>query len=133
MIERKTLVMKILAMVATVISAAALSACSIGPWAPPPEAVRAAGSDKAAMADDGFRDIALQHALSDKLSAEPHHWGNPVTGRYGTIMPVASYRTSKGYYCRRYLEHLYEAGIGWVEREGVACRDDRGVWLPVAL
>ena len=58
-------------------------------------------------------------------SATP--WRNPDTGNFGSVMPVETYQTAGGAYCR---EFQHKASIGGKSQQvyGTACRAPDGQW-----
>ena len=67
----------------------------------------------------------LQLALETRPSGEAVPFRSAEAS--GTIMPVRTWRSSEGGYCRDYAVTLSSDSV-----EGTACRDAGGVWRPVA-
>lgn len=62
-------------------------------------------------------------------SGRPVRWHNPDNGRYGDIVPMASYRRDN-YDCRDYTHTIYIDGRPQAMR-GTACRNPDGTWRNV--
>ena len=54
-------------------------------------------------------------------------WQNPDTGNHGTIVPVRTYQTTSGLFCRDYIVIFVDGGAGRNEQDK-ACRDIDGIW-----
>ena len=68
-----------------------------------------------------------QYALESTRTNTETAWRNPDTGNYGSIVPVETYQTGSGQYCREYIQEVVVAG----ERQqayGTACRQPDGTW-----
>lgn len=68
-----------------------------------------------------------QYALENTRTNTQTEWRNPDTGNYGSIVPVETYQTAGGQYCREYVQEVVVAG----ERQqayGTACRQPDGTW-----
>lgn len=70
---------------------------------------------------------ARAKALESEISGTKVSWANPDSGNSGTMMPVQTWRTKTGQYCREFQESITIDGTVRVER-GVACRSDQGLW-----
>ncbi|MFO7578244.1 MAG: RT0821/Lpp0805 family surface protein [Pelovirga sp.] len=68
-----------------------------------------------------------QYALENVPTRTSTAWRNPDTGNRGTITPVETYQTSRGEYCREYVQTVW---IGGEEHQayGTACRQPDGSW-----
>lgn len=77
--------------------------------------------DKQAIAE------ARSSALERKISGTEVSWTNPDSGNFGTMIPVKTWRTKTGRYCREFEESITIDGAVNVER-GVACRTEDGKW-----
>ncbi|MEZ4483130.1 MAG: RT0821/Lpp0805 family surface protein [Syntrophotaleaceae bacterium] len=68
-----------------------------------------------------------QYALEYTRTNQSTGWRNPDTGNYGNVMPVDTYQTSSGQYCREYLQTVV---IGGQQQQayGTACRQPDGSW-----
>ncbi len=78
-------------------------------------------------------DIALagehrQTTLESKPSNIKVTWRNLATNRGGSVMPIRTFKTAGGIYCREFEERL--SGIGRTDRlrRGLACRQN-GRWI----
>ncbi|MEH6823711.1 MAG: RT0821/Lpp0805 family surface protein [Motiliproteus sp.] len=75
-------------------------------------------------------DQALQQALETLPSAQKQHWENSNSGNSGTLIPLRSYKSVAGYYCREYRELVRIR-----QRQAVyfdtACRSKNGNWYPI--
>jgi surface antigen len=83
--------------------------------------------------DVRLAEAARLEALETRQSGEPSLWENTATGSSGLTTPLSTFRTSTGYYCRRYREAAGTQARGEASVVGTACRDDTGVWRNVAL
>ncbi len=70
---------------------------------------------------------ARTSALEGKISGTEVSWTNPDSGNFGTMIPVKTWRTKTGQYCREFEESITIDGAINVER-GVACRTEDGKW-----
>ncbi len=70
---------------------------------------------------------ARANALEREISGTKVSWTNPDSGNSGTMIPVQTWRTKTGRYCREFQESITIDGTDRVER-GVACRADDGFW-----
>ncbi|MFQ5783799.1 MAG: RT0821/Lpp0805 family surface protein [Alphaproteobacteria bacterium] len=82
------------------------------------------------------RDLDLAHsgvqqALEMGSSGVALRWVNASSGNAGAITPLSTFRTSTGYYCRRYRETVIRGRRGEARAVRTACRDDFGVWRQV--
>lgn len=69
-------------------------------------------------------------ALERGSSGAPVPWRNPDSGRYGEVVPGASYRRGT-YDCRDYTHTVYIEGRPQALR-GTACRNPDGTWRSVS-
>lgn len=104
---------------ATLILASALGACA----APQPPLYAALSDRDVALAVDTMQDALERNGNHDTLA-----WANDETGNGGTITPLATFVTTGGYPCRRYLEELDVRGESG-RYEHVACRNEDGDWV----
>ena len=81
--------------------------------------------------DASLAEAARQEALESRRSGDPLAWKSPETGSAGAITPEATFRTSTGYFCRRYRETIVMLRAGAVFAVATACRDDAGIWRTV--
>jgi surface antigen len=70
----------------------------------------------------------LQEALETAPDGTVRSWTNRATGNGGRVMPLRSYLSEGGYFCRDYQEEV--AVDGRTGRfEHAACRDQAGIWV----
>ncbi len=65
--------------------------------------------------------------LEKQLSGTEVSWSNPGSDNRGTMMPVQTWRTKSGQYCRDFEESNTIEGVTTVQY-GVACRTADGEW-----
>ncbi|MBE0599391.1 MAG: hypothetical protein IH614_19290 [Desulfuromonadales bacterium] len=68
-----------------------------------------------------------QYALENTRTQTATTWVNPDSGNHGSILPVETYQTRTGDYCREYVQTVVIGG----ERQqayGTACRQPDGTW-----
>lgn len=70
---------------------------------------------------------ARNEALERELSGTEVSWVNSDSGNFGVTIPVQTWRTETGRYCREFQESTTVRGVTAVEH-GVACRSDDGTW-----
>lgn len=85
---------------------------------------------KLSDADINLADRAVQQALEKNLSLDPLSWSNPQTGHQGIIVPIRTYRSEYGTFCRNYKETVIVGSQREVYSD-TACRNPRGVWIPI--
>ena len=78
-------------------------------------------------ADSQYSGDALAASLELSVSGVSTEWVNPDSGASGEVMPVRTFKTSDGRYCREYLEIQKWSG-GREETGGIACRQGDGMW-----
>ena len=96
----------------------------------PPSTIQVSPSELQARlerADAHLAEAARQEALELRKSGEPVAWESPATGIGGAVTPASTFRTSTGYYCRRYRETIVTPREGSVFTVAAACRDDAGI------
>lgn len=73
---------------------------------------------------------ALQHSLENLLSTQKHSWTNSSSGNSGAIIPLRTFKSIAGYYCRDYREVI---NINTRQQVYVdtACRGTDGNWYPI--
>jgi surface antigen len=99
----------------------ALTACAAPPPQPP---LYAALTDRdVALAVETMQEALERHGNNDALA-----WANDDTGNGGAITPLATFVTTGGYPCRRYVEQLEVSGRSG-RYEHVACRNEDGDWV----
>lgn len=72
---------------------------------------------------------AMQAGLENRPDGDAESWANPETGRQGTIEPIKTYVSDKGYFCRRYREEIELPDGMHGATLNDACRNDDGVWV----
>ncbi|MGI9331623.1 MAG: RT0821/Lpp0805 family surface protein [Gammaproteobacteria bacterium] len=87
----------------------------------------ATGEDLAATESETLRARSLERALEKELSGQTVRWRNPDLAEQGEVVPVRTYKTNTGQYCREFDE-LITRGGETVEEHGVACREATGEW-----
>ncbi|WP_210398205.1 RT0821/Lpp0805 family surface protein [Motiliproteus sediminis] len=85
---------------------------------------------KLSDADIKLADQAVQEALEKNLSLDPLSWKNPQTGHQGVIVPIRTYRSEYGTFCRNYKETVIVGSKREIYSD-TACRNPRGVWIPI--
>lgn len=78
-------------------------------------------------ADRFYAAEAEQDALEYGALGTTTSWRNPDSGHYGEVVPVETYRTPQGIYCREYSHTIYVGGRAQ-EGYGRACRQPDGSW-----
>lgn len=73
---------------------------------------------------------AIQQALESNESGMAQRWSDPATSSSGSILPVRTYQTSVGLFCRDYTVIIEQGGETRAE-QGTACRDTDGMWKDV--
>lgn len=79
------------------------------------------GSDRLAAAD------SFQHALEDNRSGTSTSWHNPDGDNSGTTMPIRTFQTADGVYCREFQQTIIIDDQPQ-EGYGTACRQPDGSW-----
>ena len=74
----------------------------------------------------------VQNALENTLSGMVLSWKNPLSGHYGSVTPIRTFRSKSGSYCREYHETL-TIGNRTENYTDAACRDPAGQWKPVVV
>ena len=88
------------------------------------------GNNIGAQLDE--RDLLLanqtfQSSLEHNKNATGQQWKNPDSGNSGTVIPVKTYQTDSGQYCREFQQTITignKTQDGW----GTACRQPDGSW-----
>lgn len=88
------------------------------------------GNNIGAQLDE--RDLLLanqtfQSSLEHNKNATGQQWKNPDNGHSGTVIPVKTYQTDSGQYCREFQQTITvgnKTQDGW----GTACRQPDGSW-----
>jgi hypothetical protein len=88
-------------------------------------------SSELTTADAATADQAMQRALETLVSGTMTSWSDPDQYVVGTIMPLRTFRTASGLYCREFEESISIRGA--VDRyQLVGCRSPAGTWRPAA-
>lgn len=94
---------------------------SIGPSSPPPERVELSGADEIATLE------AIQIALSSVADGITHVWSLDDGRLNAAIRPTRSFRDVKWRVCRHVVIMLNSGGLSR-SAEGIACRQEDGIW-----
>ncbi len=73
----------------------------------------------------------VQTALETATSDSSLEWSFAEDGSKGTVMPLRTYMSTTGFYCREYVELVETTTNGRNSRQRTACRDLDGVWKPL--
>lgn len=79
------------------------------------------------LADEAVIQKALTQGLEKELSGTRVAWRNPDTGHQGEIVPIRTFQSENGQYCREFREFRTVAGSTY-DQGGIACRQAEGVW-----
>jgi surface antigen len=83
---------------------------------------------QAAQAQDRtLMSATLERAMEQMRSGQAATWTNDTTGAVGSIMPLRTFRTASGKWCREF-ERSVTSPSGAENRIGIACRDEDGHW-----
>ncbi len=88
------------------------------------------GSQLGAQLDERDRLLAgqtLQNSLELNQNAIPRQWKNPDNGHSGAVIPVKTYQTQTGQYCREFQQTI-TVGNQTQDAWGTACRQPDGSW-----
>ena len=88
---------------------------------------RLAELDAARTQDLQLLERAIGQALEKHLSGQVVEWRNPTSGSHGQVVPVRTFKSEQGQWCREYREILIAEG-GEEVRYGIACRNAGGEW-----
>jgi surface antigen len=69
----------------------------------------------------------VSDALEKQLSGESVSWEDPATGLQASVLPLRTFKTQSGQWCREYLRTVAE-GDQVEEHRAVACRQGEGDW-----
>jgi surface antigen len=69
----------------------------------------------------------MARSLETAPSGTTATWVNPDNGNQGTVMPVRTYQTPAGMYCREYQQTVVVKGQPQ-QGYGTACRQPNGSW-----
>ncbi len=89
--------------------------------------LRNAGFSSLSLTDESAVQKALMRGLEKELSGTRVAWTNPDTGHEGEIVPVRTFQSENGQYCREFVEIRNIAGSNY-DQGGIACRRADGVW-----
>ena len=80
-------------------------------------------------ADVELANAALDRALESNASGTAATWRNRMSGNFGEVLPLRSFRRSDGIYCRDYRETVVVGGDSeaWTD---TACREGAAYWQP---
>jgi surface antigen len=83
----------------------------------------------AALADRhrGRAAQAVQQALETRRSGDQYRWAEGAR-THGSVVPLRTYKSVSGHYCREFRELVVVDGGPRIERQAIACRDGDGVW-----
>ncbi len=70
----------------------------------------------------------VNDALEKQLSGTAVEWRNPDSGAHGTVIPVRTYRSESGKWCREYTAVAITRDGARETRRAVACREGDGMW-----
>ncbi len=102
----------------------ALAGCA-GSTAPKPAPL----SSELTAADAATADQAMQRALETLVSGTMTSWSDPDRYVVGTVMPLRTFKTAGGLYCRELEESISIKGSA-DRYQLVACRSPDGTWRP---
>lgn len=85
---------------------------------------------RAAAPPPGPPAALVQRSLETLPSGSVVSWNDAAGGGSGTVKPVRTFRTERGF-CREYALTLSQGARGGRAWREVACRDAAGVWRPV--
>ena len=86
------------------------------------------GRSLVAESDVDMMGRTLQLALDINPDGQVRWWHNEMTGHYGSIVPIASYITEQGVFCRDYRD-IQTIGGQEVVYSSRACRTDGSSWI----
>lgn len=72
-------------------------------------------------------DQTRTEGLEKNVSGTEVRWKNPENGNFGLFLPVQTWRTKAGQFCREFEESTSISGVSETEY-GVACRGKDGQW-----
>lgn len=79
---------------------------------------------------DTTDELRAQQVLEYNRTQQPTSWYNPDTGANVTMVPVNTYQSSSGQYCREYQTDIVVGGRT-EQGYGTACRQPDGSWAIV--
>lgn len=77
--------------------------------------------------DRAHLEKAIAEALESRPSGQAVEWRNPNSGTGGEVVPLRTFKTRHGQWCREFRETVFQNGIQ-EERHGIACREASGGW-----
>ena len=77
--------------------------------------------------------VAIQQTLETKVSDETTSYVDETSGTAVAVTPLSTFKTSTGYFCRRYRLTVISETRGRKSDERTACRNDDGIWTDVRL
>ncbi|MEM1400621.1 MAG: RT0821/Lpp0805 family surface protein, partial [Pseudomonadota bacterium] len=80
-----------------------------------------------ASAGSNLHNTTLLESLETLPDRSSLHWSDPETGAEGYAVPLGTYRTADGRFCRDYYTKAIVNG-GSTLTQGTACRLDDGSW-----
>ena len=83
--------------------------------------------DAVREADRLYLERIVSEALERQVSGQTVDWHNPNSGSHGVVVPVRTYKSEAGRWCREYAADSTFAA-GRETRRAIACRRDDGVW-----
>lgn len=78
-------------------------------------------------ADRLYLERIVSEALERQVSGQTVDWHNPDSGSHGVVVPVRTYKSEAGQWCREYAADS-TLTAGRETRRAIACRLDDGVW-----
>ena len=78
--------------------------------------------------DRHIASMAMQIAMERRPDNYPSTWTNGLSGNYGAVMPLQTYWSQAGEYCRSFAETMTVSGVT-ATFERTACRSGDGLWL----
>jgi surface antigen len=79
---------------------------------------------------DGKDEMRAQQVLENNRTDQAASWHNPETGADVSIVPVRTYQSPSGDYCRQYHVDIHMGGRR-ADGHGTACRQPEGTWKSV--
>jgi surface antigen len=76
---------------------------------------------------DRTDEMRAQQVLENNRTDQATSWRNPETGADVRMVPVRTYQSSSGDYCRQYNVDIHVGGHR-EEGHGTACRQPQGTW-----
>ncbi len=89
---------------------------------------RFAAFEAARQQDRELLEAAIDQALEKHLSGQVVAWRNPESGSHGEVVPVRTFKTEDGHWCREYRKIVVSESGKEEIHYGIACRDAGGGW-----